>query len=216
MISTRDLSLLPDIEGLKALAQSLAMLDAIICPEWEYRYYSLNCRWAPNEAMASMRNGSGDEYFALFSFAGVIMKGFAHESPMSPYANDKVSIWPGILDNVPEVFSEFLTEPAFTVEDTTFCIWRTYDDLAWRRGNIQFPHGKDPDGSAELLGILGGDPQTYQAWAEDYYEQPINLSAVRYVYGHQPLTQELVTMLNTGLSLQALTEDIEEIRYPGL
>jgi hypothetical protein len=41
MISTRDLSHLPDIDHLKSLSQSLAMLDAILCPEWEYRYYSL-------------------------------------------------------------------------------------------------------------------------------------------------------------------------------
>jgi hypothetical protein len=214
MISTRDLSLLPDIEGLKVLSQSLAMLDAIIYPEWEYRYYSFNCRWAPNQAMASMRNGSGDEYFALFSSAGVILKGFAHESLMSPYANDRHSTWPGVLDNVPKVFSEFLSEPAFVVEDTTFCIWRTYDDAEWKQGNIQFPDGEDPDGSAELLGMLDGDPQTYQAWAEDYYERPISLSAVRYVYEHQPLTQEVVTMLNTGLRLEALAADIEEIGYP--
>ena len=63
MISTRDLSLLPAIKQLKLLAQSLAMLDAIIEPEWEFRYYSFNAHWGREEAMASMRNGSGDDYF---------------------------------------------------------------------------------------------------------------------------------------------------------
>ena len=46
--------------------------------------------------MASMRNGSGDEYFILFNLHGAIMKGFAHESPMSPWANDAKQIWPGV------------------------------------------------------------------------------------------------------------------------
>ena len=37
MNSTRDLSQLPGVEGLHKLLQSLAMLDAIVCPEWQYR-----------------------------------------------------------------------------------------------------------------------------------------------------------------------------------
>jgi len=37
MNSTRNLSQLPDVEGLRKLLQSLAMLDAIVCREWQYR-----------------------------------------------------------------------------------------------------------------------------------------------------------------------------------
>ncbi len=42
MISTRDLSQLPDVDPLRRLMQSLAMLDAILSPDWELRYYSFN------------------------------------------------------------------------------------------------------------------------------------------------------------------------------
>ena len=35
MISTRDLSLLPDVDGFRRLLQSMAMLDAVLCPEWQ-------------------------------------------------------------------------------------------------------------------------------------------------------------------------------------
>ncbi len=48
-------------------------------PEWEYRYYSINSKWDEGEMMASMRNGSGDEYFILFDSHGAIMKGFDHD-----------------------------------------------------------------------------------------------------------------------------------------
>ena len=41
-ISTRDLKLLPDIDVLRRAIQSIAMLDAILSPEWEFRYYSFN------------------------------------------------------------------------------------------------------------------------------------------------------------------------------
>jgi hypothetical protein len=45
MISTRDPSLLPDVDGLRLTLQSMAMLDAILSPEWQFRYYSFNAAW---------------------------------------------------------------------------------------------------------------------------------------------------------------------------
>ncbi|GGV05405.1 hypothetical protein GCM10010502_70370 [Kitasatospora aureofaciens] len=47
-----------------------------------------------------MRNGSGDEYSIVFAPAGVYLRGFDHESPMSPYAED--GVWPGVVDSVHE------------------------------------------------------------------------------------------------------------------
>jgi len=215
MISTHDLSQLPDIARLKAISQSLAMLDAILCPKWEYRYYSFNAHWSEDEMMASMRNGSGDEYFILFTTAGAIIKGFAHEAPMTPYTFDPPHVWPGVLDTVPSVFAAFLTEPAFIIEDTTFCVWRTYHDSVWHRGTIEFPDDPDPDGSQELLAILDGDLQTYQAYAETYYERSIDLDTVVQVYNHQPLRDALVGALNPDLSFTDISADREEIGYPG-
>jgi hypothetical protein len=59
MISTRNLTLFPDVDELRALLQSMAMLDAILSPEWEGRYYSFNIRWSAGEQMGSMRGWSG-------------------------------------------------------------------------------------------------------------------------------------------------------------
>ena len=215
MFSTRDLSLLPDINNLKLLSQALAMLDAILEPDWDMRYYSFNAHWETDEAMASMRDGSGDDYFILFNPTGAILKGFAHESMMSPYQSTPPRVWPGVLDNVPEIFSAFLLEPAFTVSDTTFCIWRTQHDASWQQGNIQFPDAVDPNGSADLhlLAILDGNPQTYQQWAEGYYERLVNLSAVTQIYEHRPLSQEIVKLLNAGTSLSDVADDAKEIGY---
>jgi hypothetical protein len=215
VISTRNLTPIPDIDHLKSLSQSLAMLDAILCPEWEYRYYSFNAQWSNGEMMASMRNGSGDGYVILFTPAGAILKGFAHKAPMTPYLSDPPRVWPGILDTIPQVFATFLTEPAFVIEETTFCIWCTYGDTAWRRGTINFPDHADPDGSQELLAILDGDPHTYQAYAETNYERSINLDAVVQVYNHQPLTDALIAALNPDLSFADIAADREEIGYPG-
>jgi hypothetical protein len=214
MISTHDLSQLPDIADLKALSQSLAMLDAILSPEWEYRSYSFNAHWSEGEMMASMRNGSGDEYFILFTPAGAIIKGFAHEAPMTPYAFDPPHVWPGVLDTVPSVFATFLTEPAFVIEDTTFCVWRTEHDSAWQRGTIEFPDDPDPDGSQGLLALLDGDPQTYRVYAETNHERSLTLDAVRHVYNRQPLTNALVEALNPDWLLADIAADQAEIGYP--
>lgn len=54
-VSTRDLNALPGIDGLMRLTQSLAILDAVLSPEWEYRYYSFNQAWADGEKMALCR-----------------------------------------------------------------------------------------------------------------------------------------------------------------
>jgi hypothetical protein len=120
--------LLPDIDGLRDLCRSLAVLDAILSPEWEYRYHSFNGDWSREEEVASMRNGSGDEYSIVFSPAGAYVRGFAHESVMSPYANEDHEPWPGVLDSVPEVFRAGVRKPAFCDEDgvpaVTVCLWR--------------------------------------------------------------------------------------------
>jgi hypothetical protein len=94
--------LLPDIPRLRDLCRSMAVLEAILSPEWESRYYSFDAGWSPGEEMASMRNGSGDGYSIVFSAAGAYVRGFAHESAMSPYGDD--GPWPGVLDSVPEAF----------------------------------------------------------------------------------------------------------------
>ena len=113
MVLKITLATLPDIENLRRLTQSLAMLDAIMSPDWEYRYYSFNSKWDEGEMMASMRNGSGDGYFILFNSHGAIMKGFDHESAMSPWSAEEEKLWPGIFEDVPDEFQSFLSEPAF-------------------------------------------------------------------------------------------------------
>ncbi|CAN5369259.1 hypothetical protein BH10PLA1_BH10PLA1_21810 [soil metagenome] len=195
--------------------QSLAMLDAIVSPEWEYRYFSFTRRWSPGEAMGSMRNGQGDHYFALFNAAGCWLKGFDHEAPMSPFTSDPPKIAGGVVDGVPSEFRACLTEPAFVIDETTFCIWRRYSDHSWQRGPVTFLAGEnDPDGSADLLQYFDGRPQTYRDWAADYYKRDVPLAAVQSIYGHEPLNQALVAHLNAELSLSELSDDADEIGYP--
>lgn len=190
------------------------MLDAILCPDWEYRYHSFNTKWAEGEKMASMRDGGGDHYFILFSKAGAIIKGFAHESEAWRHAIEKGQPVPGVFDGVPEEFAEFLTEPAFSTDESTFCLWRRPTDPIWMTGSIGSLEGEDPDGSAGLLRLLDGDPRTYLAWAESYFEVSVARPAVDHVFAHRLLTEDVVKALNQEMSLADLADDVSEIAYP--
>ena len=208
--STKDPQLLPPIATLRRLTKSIAMLDAVIQPEWQYRYYSYNSKWTAGEEMASMRDGSGDDWFLLFAPCGAALKGFAHESPLA--RNKELATL--IPQAVPSEFASFLHESAFSMDLATFCLWRGSKDSVWNV--VSSGKGPDPkrDGSAELLQILDGLPQTYQAWAEDYYEREVPLAAVQAIYGHQPLNSDLLVALNPELPLAEVAPAATEIAYP--
>ncbi|MEU4063363.1 hypothetical protein AB0F25_13165 [Streptomyces wedmorensis] len=214
---------LPGIEELRDHSRGLAMLEAVLCPEWESRYYSFDAHWSDHEQLASMKDGQGDEYTIVLSPAGAFARVFAHESPLSPFGElADGQTWPGVLDGVPEAFREYLTEPAFTDEDgvhvTTACLWREPADTAWHTGPVEFTDlddHEDPDGSDGLLHLLTDrSAEAYATWASDYYETSVDLEAVRHVLALRPLTAELVAALNPAVDLADLADDIAEIGYP--
>jgi len=210
-LSTATPERLPDIETLRRLTKSIAMLEAIICPEWEYRYFSYNSKWAEGEEMASMRNGSGDEWFLLFDKNGAALKGLAHESPVVAEG----AFARRIQETVPKALETFLKEPAFAMEWASFCIWRARTDSGWKVVLPAEGHtALKEDGSEDLIWIFDGKPETYQEWAQDYYGRDIPLKAVQAIYAHQALSEELVSALNEELGMDDLVADAREIGYP--
>ncbi len=194
----------------------MAVLDAVRCPKRECRYYSFTTAWSADEQVGSMRNGSGDDFFAHFGPVGCWFKGFAHGYPMSPYRERPPRPWPGVLDAVPAEFAACLREPAFEAVTVTFCIWRRHGDPTWQSGSVAFPPSHpDPDGSEFLLAVLDGRPDSYRDWAADYYGRAVDLAAVEHVYRHRPLTSDVVARLDPVVSLGELAADAAEIGYPG-
>lgn len=218
------ISRLPEITVVRDRSRAMAMLDAIMSPEWDARYYSFDSAWSPAEEMASMRDGSGNEYSIVFSAAGAYARGFDHESPMSPYRVSPSVSWPGLLDTVPEVFRSCVEEPAFSDPDgavrATVVFWRETSDFEWRSGNVevsdrdQMDADADADGAERLFDVLAdGRPEAYQLHAEEYCEVKMHLDAVRHVYALRPLTQSVVSALNPDVMLGDLAEDIVQVGY---
>jgi hypothetical protein len=207
---------LPPPDTLKRIMQSLAMLEAIVEEEWQFRYFSFDAHWSPDTQMGSMRNGQGDDLFAVFDRAGCFIRGFDHESAMSPWASKPRKIWPGVLEHVPKQFSSSLTEPAFHMDDTTFCIWFPVGGQAWCQGEIAYPAGSDPDGSSWMLSYYVGGPQTYRDFAEFYYEVDIPIDAIARVYQHEPLSPALIQALGSQRRYDQLRVEAAAIGYPGV
>jgi len=206
-----DPKFLPGIASMRRRSQALAMLDAIVCPEWEGRYYSFNARWNEAESMGSMRNGSGDDWFILFGTFGAAIKGLAHETSI---ARDNV-LAGEVQRQVPQTFASFLAESAFGLDWLSYCYWRAPEDSSWHR--VVHPEpvlSRSEDGSTEHLALLLEPATSYEEFAKCYYELDIPLAAIVSIYNHSPLTEGLVRSLNAEVSLAQVQEAATEIGYP--
>jgi len=195
---------LPSIQDLRRVAQSLAMLDAILCSEWDSRYYSFNSTWGPSGEMASMRDGAGDEWFLLFDQTGAAIKGFAHELA------DGSTFSKNIQSQVPPDFTSFLHEPAFSMEHATFCYWRKAEDSFWS----SVSGGPADDGADDMLALLVSGPSGYKEWAEEYFEVLVTLDAVTALFAHQPLNDSTILALNPEADLGFTYGQAQDIGYP--
>jgi len=188
-----DLPRLTPPARLERTCKGLAMLDAILSPDWESRYYSFDSKWAPDARMASMRNGSGDDYFIVFSGDVAFLKGFEHEQPRA----DPATVFHGL----PLALTAHRTEPAFSMEHVTYGGY--FADGAWTiRGD---DHGR--------LAIPSGQVDLYAKFAAEYYERELPLRAIYAVMTGKPLDAALLAQLAPDRKLEDLAEDLEQIGY---
>lgn len=211
MSSSHDLTAMPDLAGFRRLTRSLATLDAVMSPQWEYRYYSFDPSWGEGDMMASMRDGSGNHWFAIICSVGVAIVGLAHESP----SYEPGQPHPGVFAGLPAAFkANFLDEPAFDTSNATFCVWRLREDDQWHSGATTGHQLPPDDGSAELLTILEGRPEQYREFAEEYFECKLKLRDVSAVYEHRAVGQGLVACLNAEADAAVVEAELKTIGYP--
>ncbi|MFB8172315.1 hypothetical protein ACFC60_30650 [Kitasatospora purpeofusca] len=202
------LARLPDPAALRDRCRGLAMLEAILSPDWGGRYYSFDSAWGDGQQMASMRDGQGDDWFMVFSDAGVYARGFDHTAPNAA---------PRLLPEVPGPFRAQTVEPAFGEEDgtplATVCFWHG----AGGEDGWQAPSAA-PTGGVGLFALpAAADPaRAYLEWAEEYYEpeHAPDPAAVAHVLALRPLTAAVVAAIDPDVDLDDLAEDIAEIGYP--
>lgn len=215
-ISTRNLSALPSAQNLEWTMRSLAMLDAILGAQPNDREFSFHSKWnsSQNERLGVIQNCLGDHLYLLFSPFGTILKGFAADSVLSPGSQPGYIVWPGVLENVPDVFSSFLNTPEVKADETTFCIWETQANTSWQHGPVFFPPGKDPDGSEFLMWALDGQVTTYLEYFWDYCGIELPQAAVESIFDHNPLTIQLIKSMNPDKNIADAATEARKIGYP--
>ncbi|RUT35764.1 hypothetical protein EJP77_01735 [Paenibacillus zeisoli] len=198
---------LPEPIKLENLMKIHALLNIILCRDEWIRYHSFLPEWKDKISMAKIDNGAGDHLFILFAPQGTILKGFDHESELSPYARDEHEIWPGIYDEVPKELLLLLEDEAIVNEDVTFCIWRRNCDSEWQKGKVEFPKGEE-DGSNFLLGTIFQTPEDFVEFAKDYFDLTPPLYIVANIYKGTPITAEMIQMLNPDCDVEEVFQEL--------
>ena len=183
------------IEEIKKKLKSISLIEAIVSPDWEDRYYSYNSKWGTNIEMASMRNGSGDEWFLWINNDYVAFKLLDHES--------------GLLDDIdsiknkfPPEFLQFVEEPAFSINQST--------SLWYLRNSNWNKFDKNELIAKEYADVFNWTPENYKNWADEYYDIDINIVAIENIMSGK-ISNEEIQLINTDLEYNDLKDEIEEI-----
>jgi hypothetical protein len=188
------------IAGFIKTSRAIAVLDAIISPEWEYRYYSFNSNWADKECLASMRDGQGRYWFALQTESGIAITGNAKNTI-------KGSI---LLNKLPKLFmNNFWNEPAFNTQESSFVGWKLNIDNGW-----EFNYATDDVISINaMINILLGNPEDYRIHAMTYFEKELNIEIIEKIYMGTKIDEKILRELNNEITVDDIRLDLEEIGY---
>ena len=192
----------------------MAVLDIIFSEEEWLRVYTWNPNWDGKSSLAVIDNGGGDTMHILFSNDGCIIKGFDHESELSPYAQEEFEAWKGIYKDVPKVLLDLLDDEAIEKDDVTFCIWQDKNHKVWQKGNVEIPEGCN-DGSDYMLSRIFS-VEDYIDWVKSYWElgDRLCIEEIKKVYNHQPITEEMIKKLNSDKNIKETKDELMKIGYP--
>jgi hypothetical protein len=207
--STRNLTGFYDPELLRRAMQAAAMLDVVLEPDDEsLRTNFFTADWSDGVDAANMDDSGGDHLWILFSRAGTVIKGFAHESELSPFALGG-AVWPSVYNDTPAELLALLEDAAIEKDAVSFCIWRAAGDEIWRTGGLKPARGED--GSEDLLQMLLPTARKYHAWAEENWERELPLAPIKRVYQSLSLNEKDVAKLNPDAEYSLIAEELQSI-----
>ncbi|MGK4584357.1 hypothetical protein [Kitasatospora sp. HPMI-4] len=207
-------TLLPEPAVLLARCRALALLDTIL--DEDTPTHSFVSDWREGVGLASMDNGSGDQYGIVFDPAGVFLYGFDHESDATPWREEPRAHWPGLLDGLPAALAHYSAAPELQFKgffDATVCAWREADATTWQCGSVEFADDES-DGAGWLFSLLtDGSPEAYVEYAEDYHERPVDRDAVKAVLTGSPLNRRTVASLSSTADFETVAAQARALGY---
>ena len=202
---------LPQPAELERLSIALAALDALLSPEYQYRLYDY-CPGRSGRRIASMEDGSGNDYSIVFSERGTVVRGFDHECSISPWSSPDGSLAPGLLDGFPAQLRPIIGERAFQrrkgrTVDLTFCAWQLAGADRWSVGSL------DHEGGASYLfeRVLDGTPAGYRGYATSYFGEDVGIEVIRAFFDLSPVDAALVASLDARTDVLAA---LGQMGYP--
>lgn len=198
------------IDALKQNLITLAALNIILCEEEWSRYHKFMKNWSNGTDLAEIDNGSGDNMMIFFTENGCLIKGFDHESDVSPFANAETKIWDGMYDGLPSHFSAILDDESVEKELVTFCFWKEYTTDNWQRGKVKFENNEN-DGSAFLLETIFPNPKEFIEWSNDYFEIELQENFVSEIYNGSTISDKVILAINDACNLKTVKSELETI-----
>ena len=192
------------------LASSIA--DVLLRTSPFVVYHSFQPNRLPGVDVAMLDHGSGDEVLCFFDARhGCLIKGFDHESDMSPHARDEFSVWPGLFDETPPELLAHLGGPDFRKDETTFCIWRRKEDRHWWQGDVvESEKGEWSSHLFQTHTFL--DAEAYFDWASEYWRlnEPARGPLER-IFGSCEVDTVTALALNPNVELERARGELAEM-----
>lgn len=207
MLSTKDLSTLPDTGRLKNFCKGLAALDIIMLEEeWSFiRHYTYNPTWRKGKEAFFATDGSDQSMIVMFAPEGCVINGV--DSELYDWEKKLPNI-EDLTEGMPSTLQKLMNSREVKKMKSTFCVW-TEDGATWKWNPI---NGKDA--SEDLLSMIDGNPQTYVEYGK-WHSADLPLDVVRQLCEGVPLTKEMVLALNPKRSeWDEIKAGLDRIGYP--
>ncbi|MFT3711599.1 MAG: hypothetical protein QM817_28515 [Archangium sp.] len=195
---------LPYPELMERRLRCFTMVDAIVNPE--FRAFEWHPKWGRGQRMGAFKDGSGNFFFAWFCKAGAVIRGFDHESVMSPFQSDPPVEWPALFEGLPSALAYAKSEPAFALEEITFACWAKGAEGDWASSkSVKFPRrSADADGSKELLKCF---QPNFARWAAEYYGDAVHAKSLKAIWDDEPITRAMLDAMNPEHELAMVKEE---------
>lgn len=207
MLSTKDLSTLPDTGRLKNFCKGLAALDIIMLEEeWSYiRHYTYNPTWRKGKEAFFATDGSDQSMIVMFAPEGCVINGV--DSELYDWEKKLPNI-EDLTEGMPSTLQKLMNSREVKKMKSTFCVW-TEDGATWNCNPI---NGKDA--SEDLLSMIDGNPQTYVEYGK-WHSADLPLEVVGQLCEGVPLTKEMILALNPKRSgWDEIKAGLDRIGYP--
>lgn len=207
MLSTKDLSTLPDTGRLKNFCKGLAALDIIMLEEeWSFiRHYTYNSTWRKGKEAFFATDGSDQSMIVMFAPEGCVINGV--DSELYDWEKKLPNI-EDLTEGMPYILQKLMNSREVKKMKSTFCVW-TEDGTTWNCNPI---NGKDA--SEDLLSMIDGNPQTYVEYGK-WHSADLPLEVVGQLCEGVPLTKEMILALNPKRSgWDEIKAGLDRIGYP--